>query len=275
MSSTTTQTLSISCDSSIKTTNNQYKLSIGNLATRSVQSITLKSCNFKNVFYNVISSNPALKNNVFYQRMDGVQENFEIPEGFYNINELLDVVSQKITAFFLTQAVPSTLVELSYNSITGKITIEVDDNGSADIYELRGSQSRQSINFLLGNSVNLTVNSVSGSTSPSTFDTIIALGGQQCVNLICQQISKNSGAYCSSQELNGAINNSIRNIPINATFGATVQYTSFDTDADQLDYSPSINLSDLVFSINDTATNTILDLKNSVLCLELILFFST
>lgn len=274
MSSTTTQTLSIVCDNSIKTSDNQYKLSIGNLASRSVHNITLKSCNFKNIFYNVISSNAKLKNNTFHAHLDGVEENFDIPEGFYNINELLDAVSAGITAFFLTQAVPSTLLDLSYNSITGKITIEVDDNGSGDIYEIRGLGKPNSINFLLGNTVNLALNSVSGSQTPSVFDSIINLSGQQCVNLVCEQISKNSGAYASSDQLNGNLNNSIRNIQINAAFGNTVQYQSFDTDADSLTYSPAINLSDLVFSIVDTATNTTLDMSATKICLELILYFS-
>jgi|TARA_R110000782_G_scaffold116861_1_gene206922 hypothetical protein len=274
MSSTTTQTLSIVCDNSIKTSDNQYKLSIGNLASRSVQSITLKSCNFKNIFYNVISSNSKLKNNTFHSHLDGVEENFDIPEGFYNINELLDAVSVGISSFFLTQPIPPTLVDLSYNSITGKVSIEVDDNGSAVIYEIRGLDKPNSINFLLGNTVNLALNSVSGSQTPSVFDSIVNLSGQQCVNLVCEQISKNSGAYASSSQLNGNLNNSIRNIPVNAAFGNTIQYASFDTDADSLNYSPSINLSDLVFSIVDTATNTILDMSATTVCLELILYFS-
>lgn len=273
MSSTTTQTLSIVCDNILKTNDNQYKISLGNLASRSVHSITLKSCNFKNIFYNVISSNLALKNNTFFANLDGVEENFDIDEGFYSISELLLAVSDKISAFFLTQAVPSTLVDLSYNSITGKITILVDDNGSGDIYEIKGLGKNKSINFLLGNTKNLALNSVSGSQTPSTFDSLINLSGQQCVNLVCEQISKNSGAIASSTFLNGNINNSIRNIQIDASFGNTVNYESFDTDADSLNYSPAINMSDLVFSIVDTATNTILDMSATAICIELIVYF--
>jgi hypothetical protein len=271
MSSTNLQILSVICDKQNKTTDNQYKLSFGNIATRSVSAVTLKSCSFKNVFYNVISSNLKLKNNVLYTRMQGVDIEFTVPEGFYTISDLLTVLSNEISAFFLLYAQPLVLDDLSYNSITGKVSMTISDpNLSNDIFELRGLDRPDSVNYLIGNTVNL---SVSNTPLPKQLDSLINLDGQQCVNLVCEPISKSSGSYVSSVNPNGSINNSIRTITVNGGFGSPVSYLSRDTDADQISYNPPINLSALTFSITDPKTNAILDLSASKICIELILFF--
>jgi hypothetical protein len=271
MSFTNTQTLSIVCDKQNKTIDNQYKLAFGNAASRSVSAVTLKSCTFKNVFYNVIGTG-KLKNNILYTRMQGVDIEFTVPvEGFYNITELLTILSDEISAFFLLYAQPLVLEQLTYSSITGKITIEVSDGaGSGNIFELRGLDRPYSINYLIGNTINL---SVSNTPLPKQLDSLVSLTGPTCVNLICEPISKSSGSYISSASPDGSINNSIRTIAVNQPFGATIEYIAYDTDAEQINYQPSINLSDLVFSIADVKTNTTLDLSASQICIELILFF--
>ena len=271
MSSTNIKTISIICNPSNKTGNNSYKISLGNLGFDSFVRCSLKSCSFQNIQYNVIAEGQRV-NNTFYFMLGGGLEEIVVPAGFYNITNLLDYLRTEMAIIFAASGIIPlpTLTDLSYDSITGKVSITVDGGGVATQFDLTQALGRGSINELLGNSTYVIIDTLT--PTAYEFADIINLQGDSRVHLVSSAIAQNSGITnlaVNPAKVNGRNLSLVRSIMVNEGFGNYVEYDSNDIDAEELVYTLPQNFSILDIALQDPYGN-ILDLGNSELTLELL-----
>tara|TARA_R110000851_G_scaffold91876_2_gene200545 strand:- start:1323 stop:2138 length:816 start_codon:yes stop_codon:yes gene_type:complete len=268
MLSTKTKTVSIVCNTSNKTPDGRYQIAMGALAGESVIGATLKSCVFRNLFYNVVSDG-ALKNNTFHFTLDGAAQVFEIPEGFYNITQILPLIQSGIQTILNLRIAPVQTVILTYASLTGKVTITVTDNGNNDNFELSGGTFKNSTNFLLGNTENTPIDSLT--PTPKQMENIIELSGEDACQLIIEEVAKGSGLNNSSVSSFGATSGLIKLLSFqNCGFGEMCNYQNNDLLGSMLYYSSPQNLSRLTIYLS-TAEGTILNQQAADMHIELLL----
>ena len=271
MASTNIKIITLICDASNKLSDNSYQVNLGNLGFDSFKICSLKSCSFRNLMYNVISTGNK-SNNFFYFTLNGVPKQVEVPEGFYSIYELLPVLRAGIFTILSTSGIIPlpTLTSFDYNTITGKVTILIDGNGAATPLTLEGALKPYSINKLLGNNIDVDLDLLT--PQEYQFENIINLQAEDNVNLVSSAIALNGGITNLSSLTNvrnGRNLNLIRSIIVNAGFGGLVEYNSQDVDAEALQYTLAQNFSQIDIALQDPEGNN-LDLGNSTLKVELL-----
>ena len=260
-----TRQLEVVCNSTNKTGDNSYSVTLGNLSIGGILTASLKSCTFRNVFYNVSEGY-----NIFYINIQATQFPVTIPVGQYSVIELLPVLQAAIQEVFNTSGlVPiPTLDTLTYDSITAKITMAVNGNGGAPLIFLQPEQV--SLNVLLGNTKDTDYFEVVA-VDPIVFDSIISLGGIDSVNLVCPQLGQSRGIVNNEfKEGNGRTFGLVRHIPVVKSFGQQVEYLESDIDAAAVDFTSPVDITQLDISLQ-TTSGQILDLSNSQLTCEWIL----
>jgi hypothetical protein len=268
MLSTKTKTLSIVCNTSNKTPDGRYQIAMGALAGESVIGATLKSCVFRNLFYNVVSEG-ALKNNTFHFTLDGAAQVFEIPEGFYKITQLLPLVQSGIQTILNTRIAPVQTVTLTYSTITGKVIITVTDNGNNDTFSLSGGTFINSINFLLGNTEDTLIDTIT--PTPKQLENIIELSGEDACQLVIEEVAKGSGLNNSSFSSFGATSGLVKMLSFRGcAFGELCTYQNNDLLGSMIYYSSPQNLSRLTIYLS-TAEGTILNQQSADMHVELLL----
>ena len=265
--------ITISTDDVIPTGDGSYNVNVSKLSIETVKAISLRTATLRNIFYNVVSLG-ARKNNEFYFLLDGIELVITVPAGFYNITQLLSALSiQLISIFAASGIVPlPTLDELKYNSIQNKVEIIVNGNGSATAFELSGEVAGvQSINYLLGNWDNVTLDTLT--PTPYQFLNQVNLAGLDNVQLISQDLASSNGFNSNSGEKfpNGRTSDLVAIIPLNAPFGGLVTYRSRDIDSEAIVSSLPHDFTTLRFALTDSKGNY-LYLDNSSLTLEFIAF---
>lgn len=267
MSSTNVKVISVICDKNNKTEDNAYKVNLGNLGFNSFSVCSLKSCSFRNLLYNVRGSG-VRKNNIFHFSLDGTPEEIEVPEGFYSIYQLIDYLKTEIETILAGSGIIPlpTLTTLEYSSITGKVTILIDGNGAGTPFELTGGTNQDNINFLLGNNVDVSLDTL----TPVAYvmDSIITLQADDRVHLVSNAISANGGITNKSRSGQSRNLSLVRAIAVGDSFGNIVEYESQDLDAEALKYPLAQNFSELDFALQDIYGCN-LDLGNSELTIEL------
>ena len=269
MLQTKTRIVSIVCNESNKTKENTYKIPMTALASVSVKGVSLKSAVYRNSFYNVVSQPPALKNNVFYFSLDAAPQQFEIPEGFYSISELLPLVQAQMDAILNTRIAPVGSGLFEYSSITGKVTFTYSDLGNGDILELLGGSNPNSINLLLGNVEDFILDGLT--PTPYEFKNIIDLSGVDAVQLIIDECSRGCGLSNSSKNNFGDTNNMLSLLNYeNSPFGSLKSYINPQPANTMLIYDSGVNLSNMTIYLT-TTSGIILDLNSADLHVELLL----
>jgi hypothetical protein len=241
---------------------------MGALAGEAVVGATVKSVIYRNVFYNVVGTG-MLKNNTFYFSLNGVLKQFDIPEGFYYIDDLRPVVLAGIQTILNLQAAPVQTAAMTYSPVTGKITLTVTDNGNGDTVQLMGASFPDSINTSIGNTVDVVIN-----TSPvaHVFKDIINIAGEDACQLVIDEIAKGSGLSNSSTNNFGSTSGMLCLLSYKgAGFGSLADYHNPDPIGTMLLYANPQNLSNLSVSLQ-TASGIILDLQSSDLHIELLLY---
>jgi hypothetical protein len=221
------------------------------------------------VLYNVRGEG-VRQNNSFYFSLDGTPYNIEVPEGFYSIYELLDYLRPQLETIFAGSGIIPlpTLTTLDYSTITGKVTMLVDGNGAGTPFELEGKSNPESINFLLGNTEDVALDTLT--PEAYEFDSLITLQADDRVHLVSNAISPNGGVTNKSPGERGSRNLSLlRAIPVGDAFGNIVEYESQDIDAEALSYPLAQNFTELDFTLQDIYGNNI-DLQNTELTIELL-----
>ena len=261
MATTNIKDIDIICDPSNKNSDGSYKINIQSLGVSNFIASSVKSISFRNLMYNVRSKGLRI-NNIFYFNLNGGLEQVVLPEGFYSIYELLALVQSGIEAILLGSGIIPlpTLDVLDYNSISGKVFLTINGNGAGTPFELLGGTYPLSINNILGNTVDTTLDTL-GATQ-YTFNSIINLQSEDRVHLVSTAIAQNCGA-CNTSAYKTSRNISLlRAIPVNAGFGGLVVYESNDIDAEALRYSLTQNYSSMDIRLTDVYGETI-DLQNS------------
>ncbi|MHA2051888.1 MAG: hypothetical protein ACW986_19950 [Promethearchaeota archaeon] len=271
MSNTNIRNLSIICNKGNKNADNSYKINLGKLSYNSVKVASLKSVTFRNLQYNVIGSGPR-KNNIFHFLLNGAPEVVVVPEGYYSISELLAVVKTGIELIFASSGIVPLpfLTSITYDPITAKVSIVVDGQGVAIPVELQGKTFPESINLLLGNTEDITLDTLGATIY--TFDSIINLEADDRVHLVSSAISQNSGLTSTgsnNNNKNGRSLSLVRALAVNSGFGGLCLFDSFDIDAEAIIYTLPQNYTELDISLQDIYGN-ILDLQNSTLTIELL-----
>ena len=267
---TKSKIVTLNCNLANKNSNNTYTTSIGQLAIESVNSLSLKSCSFRNIFYNVVGTG-SRKNNIFYFLLDGVPQEVIINEGFYNISDLLTVLKLEINnKLVLSGIVPlPVLTTLTYDNKTAKVTISVDGGGAGTGFTLQGGDFELSINRLLGNNINKDLDLLIPEIY--VFNNVIDLSGLDTVQVVCNTIADNNGFGTLGFNNFGRVSSIVRQIDIDAPFKGIQTYISRDTDADAVLYSQPIDLSRITISLEDKYGNT-LDLQGTNFNLEIIIY---
>lgn len=265
-SQTNIKIISLICTPENKNATGSYKIALGSLSNFQFEAVSLKGCTFRNVQYNVRATGANI-NNTFYFDLDGTPETVIIPEGFYTIYELIAVVKLGIETILASSGIIPlpTLTSLEYNSISAKVEILVDGNGSATAFDLTGGTNEDSINFLMGNSIDVSLETLTPTLY--TFDSLVNLQGQDVVHLICSNISQNAGIVGNLK--NGKNLSLVRVLPVSSPFGGLCIYDSSDIDGEAIRYNNPVNLTNIEISITDVFGNT-LDLGNTTLTVELI-----
>lgn len=267
MSSTNIKNISIICNPSNKNIDGSYSTNLGRSNIDDFVAIALKSVSFRNVFYNVEATG-VRKNNIFYMTLAGTPYEIEVGEGFYNVNQLIAVLSPLIQAVFDSSGIipiPQ-LTSITYNSITAKVSMLVDGVGVATPLELTGA-NQPSINYLLGNTQNLSLDLLT--PTEATFNGLVNMGGIDRVFLQSSTMGQNVGLSTTGVKGNGVALSLIRVLDVNEPFGNPVFYISPDLDAERLVYNSPINISNIDFSLTDENNNT-LDLGETQLIVELV-----
>ncbi len=260
--------ISLVCNKSNKIDDYKYKIPFSVLSSEPVVGVSLKSVVMRNLFYNVVSSNIPLKNNVFFFSIDGTPYSFEVLEGFYNITTLLPLIIDGINSVLITRVGPIQTLDMVYSPLTGKVTFTLTDNGNNDIFELLGDSNPDSLNVLIGNAEDVTVDALT--PTPVIFD-IIDLGGVDAINLVINEICKNNG-YCNGNNPNGECLSLLSLINFcGAPFGSLVCYQSSNVDADVILFEKPQNLSNLTIAVQ-SLVGANLDLGLSDLHIELVIY---
>ena len=260
-----TRQLEVVCNSTNEKKDKSYSVSLGNLSIGGVITASLKSCTFRNVFYNVSEGF-----NVFYMNVNGITQEITIPVGQYSVIELLPILKDAIDAYFVGSGIVPipTIEELTYDSITAKITMSINGNGSVPVIYLQPQPT--SLNILLGNTQD-TDNFEPIALDPITFDSIINLGGIDSVNLVCQQIGQTRGIVNNEVDNgNGRVFSLVRHIPIVKSFGQQVDYLESDVDAVAVEFTNPIDLTQMDIALQTTRGEN-LDLSNTQMTCEWIL----
>ena len=267
MSSSNIKILSLICKPKDKGGQGGYKLALGKNSTDTFYWLSLKSCTFRNIQYNVQSSGPR-KNNFFYFNLDGDEEKVNVPEGFYSIYELIDVVKTGIETILAASAIIPlpTLTSLDYDPISAKVSIVINGNGSSTGFELLGGTYSASINSLLGNTIDVSLDTLAA--VKYTFDSIVNLQHDDRVHLVSSAMAQSIGLTSDGQR-NGRTIALLRAIPVDQGFGQVVNYNSSDIDGERVYHPNGLNLSTIDLALQDTDGNTI-DLQNTVLSVEII-----
>jgi hypothetical protein len=271
MASTNIKIITLIGDPSNKLTDNSYRVNLGNLGFDSFKICSLKSCSFRNLMYNVISTGNK-SNNIFYFLLNGIAKQVVVSEGFYSIYELLAVLQTGIEGILASSGIIPlpTLTSLNYSTITGKVSILVDGNGAGTPMTLQGALKPYSINLLLGNSSDVDLDLLT--PTEYEFEDIINLQACDSVNLVSSAVALNGGITNKTtltNARNGRNLNLVRSIIVNAGFGGLVVYESNDVDAEALEYPLAQNFSQIDIALQDPDGNN-LDLGNSTLKVELL-----
>ena len=266
MSSSNIKILSLICKPKDKGGQGGYKLALGKNSTDTFYWLSLKSCTFRNIQYNVQSSGPR-KNNFFYFNLDGISQSVDVPEGFYSIYELIDVVKTGVETILAASGIIPlpTLTSLDYNPISAKVSIVINGNGSATPFELLGGTYSASINSLLGNTIDVSLDTLGA--VKYTFDSIVNLQHDDRIHLVSSSMAQSIGLTSTGR--NGRTIALLRAIPVDKPFGDIVSYESNDVDGERVFHPGGLNLSTIDLSLQDTDGNTI-DLQNTVLSVEII-----
>jgi len=266
MSSSNIKILSLICKPKDKGGQGGYKLALGKNSTDTFYWLSLKSCTFRNIQYNVQSSGPR-KNNFFYFNLDGGEEKVNVPEGFYSIYELIDVVKTGIETILAASGIIPlpTLTSLDYNPISAKVSIVINGNGSATPFELLGGTYSASINSLLGNTIDNSLDTLAA--VKYTFDSIVNLQHDDRIHLVSSSMAQSIGLTSTGR--NGRTIALLRAIPVDKPFGEIVTYESSDIDGERVYFPNGLNLSTVDIALQDTDGN-VLDLGNTVMTVEII-----
>ena len=258
---TKTKTLSVVCNTSNKRPDGRYVIPMGALSTESIVGASLKSAVYRNLFYNVVGSG-VLKNNGFYFNLDGVPQLFETPEGFYTIDQIIPIVQAGVQALLDLRAPTVQTVTITRDAITAKVTITVTDNGNLDVFELTGGTFPDSVNALLGNTIDVTLDAIT--PTPYQLNQMYDMSGEDASQLIIEEISKGSGLYNSSASSFGSTNGLVKMLSYRGSgFGELCDYQNPDPVGTMLMYQ-TIYL--------QTASGAILDNQGSDIHIELLLY---
>lgn len=268
MLQTKQKSITLVCNSANKTADNKYVIPMNSLATEHVIGCSLKSIVYRNLFYNVVADG-ELKNNVFYFSLDAIEESFEVPEGFYKITDLIPIILAGIQT--ITNARPAIVqtVDLTYSALTGKVTLTITENGNGDAFRLLGKTYRDSINLILGNSIDVPIQTVLATPISYQFDSIIDLGGNDVANLMINTIAGTSGLSNSSSNSSGRKNGLLKMLSyVGSGFGELVEYQNGNILDTMIFYDSPKNLSNLNIWL-ETSSGVILDNGVSDLHIEL------
>jgi hypothetical protein len=216
--------------------------------TNNILRVVLKSVEFPNNAYNIITSG-VLQNNVF---------NFEIPldttythtitqEGFYTTQEIIDillpVIQARVDAFD-----PTNIVTMEINPYSKKIQYHVSKNTVS--LRFPGALGVGSLNTTLGNTV----------------DTgIITEVGEPVQSALLPDLYGLTNVYIHSTTLaegnvvDGDVENHdiIGSVPVNTEFGQMVYYNAPDGELDSINYDSVRNYDNINITLRDLETNVI------------------
>lgn len=274
MSSTNIKDLSIICDRTNKNSDNSYKINLGNLGFDSFVVASIKAVSFRNIQYNVIGPGNSRENNKFYFRLAGTPHEIIVTPGFYTVYELLDYLKPRIEAILAASAIIPlpTLTAFEYSSITGKVSLTINGNGTATAFEVKGGSNINSVNDLLGNTKDDNLDTLT--PEPYEFANLVNLQHDDRVHLVSSTISQNGGitnANINNSSINGRNINLLRSIVVDASFGDIVKYESNDIDAEALHYNLPQNYSVIDIALEDVYGNK-LDLGNTTMTIDLLIW---
>ena len=273
MTSTNIKDISIICEPSNKNSDNSYKINLGTLSNFSFIVCSIKSVSFRNLQYNVIGENNPRQNNKFYFTLAATEYEIIVTPGFYTVYELLDFLTPRIEAILAGSAIIPlpTLTKFEYSSITGKVSIIVNGNGSATNFELTGGLNFQSVNALLGNTTDLTLDTLGAVDTP--FNDFVNLQHDDRVFLVSSAIASSGGVtnINISDQSNGRNVNLLRTLTVSEGFGELVTYESNDIDAEALHYTLPQNFTVIDIALTDVYGN-ILDLGNSTMGIDILVW---
>ena len=262
------KTLSVVCNPSNKQSDGKYVIPMSALSSESVIGASVKSVVFRNLFYNVVGSGP-LKNNVFHFTLDETPEEVIIPEGFYTIAQLLPIVQAGIQTLMDFRAPVVQTVLMTYSLITLKVTIKVTDNGNLDIFGLSGGSFVDSINALLGNTVDVVLDTLFA--VPYEMDQMMDLSGEDASQLVIEELSQSSGMYNSPTDQSGSTNGLMTLLSYRgAGFGELCDWQNPDPIGTMLLYDLAQDISNLNIYLQ-TASGATLDNQGADIHVELLL----
>ena len=266
--------ITISTEDLIPLGDGSYRLSLSKLSTENVVSISLRTATLRNIFYNIVSLGDRA-NNSFYYKLDGIDEVETIPAGNYSVTELLSALATAISITLAASGIVPlpTLDDFKYNSIPNKVEITINGNGSATPFELSGSVDINSINYLLGNWVDVALDTLT--PTPYQFLNQINLAGLDNVHLVSNELASSNGYNSNSGAVypNGRISDLVAIIPLNAPFGGLVIYRARDIDSETIN-TRLTNLTNVNLTLTDHKGRHLF-LDNSSLSLEFIAVIAT
>ena len=203
-----------------------------------------KSVSFENNAYNIYTSG-AFKNNVFsWSILVGGSFTHEIPvAGFYTAQQLIDILKPIIQA---------TMVAVDAGAV---LTMEIGDFSKKIEYSTNTNlvglilDGGDSLNAVLGN---LTTTSAIITGFPYTSETLPTLGGLQNVYV-------HSTTIAEGNLVDGDVENHdvIAEVPVDAPYGARVNYESRDDELDSVNYDSLRNFDSINISLRDIDNNEI------------------
>jgi hypothetical protein len=250
-----------------------YLLPVGRLGIKNIRAVTFKTFTIRNVFPNVVGSG-LLKNNIFSYTVGGTPYTETVPEGFYTMDDLIDVLEPLIQATLAASGIVPlpTLDEFKYEPIQMKFSMTFNGNGASTVITLDGDGSQLSINTLMGNTGVLTM-----PTNPAVatlMEDLVNMGGVDTVCVCCEELANSNTYHNGLYGLNtaGRLSNCIQMVPLQVPFGAMAVYNSLDVDADSIKYFLPVDATQLTIAITDMAGN-MLDLSNTQFNIQFIAYF--
>ena len=255
----------------IVSTTGRFNLKLSRISTLPVYALSLRTMVFKNMFYNVVGDGTSRTNNSFFFTLNGLLQEIIIDEGNYSITQLIQAVREKLEVILSSSGIvpPPVISDFSFNSINAKVSLTIDGGGVATPFELTGGSFTQSINKILGNTVDVVLDTLT--PTAYQFNTTYNLSGESVVNVISSHMANNNGfvSNVGDKFINGRVSNVVAMVPVNQSFGKFIEYRSQDIDAEAIAYNIPIDMSSVDIYLADQLGRP-LPLQNTALDMELI-----
>jgi hypothetical protein len=257
----TSETILVRLSSKTATVSNNGSFTsyIHNEKLQSVKAVSLKTCTFRNTFYNVSSE---VGNNIFSIEINGTTYAHTISEdGWYTTTELIAILKPLIEADAITEG--GTLTDFVQQSYSDKLEITFATVSS----QLLGAAG--SLNWYLGNTDD---SGVITAATTYVFTDQPSLGGVESVT--CNVKSKNTKSILT-KAVSGSpektlSTNSLGVIPVTAAYGLLNVYNQPDVDAVASVFNKPDDFTKLEFKIRASDGRVLVPCSNDEITIEML-----